>query len=123
MEVGVSRTELVVDALAVHRLTRLVTEDVITQPARAVVIRWAYRMWSGNPTALEGMSDVDVDDLPLNDDEAPKVADLIKCRWCTSVWIAGFVVVARRYCPRVWDPLGRALALSTVGTLAAGLER
>lgn len=134
--------EAAVDALAVHRLARLVTADTITQPARAEIILHAYLAgaslkyprWRRPRTGLSPrdrpmydelvrMSDAQLDDLPEVDDDAPMLAGFIRCRWCVGLWISGFVVVARRYCPRVWDPCARALALSSVGALLAGLER
>lgn len=123
--------EAIIDGLAAHRLTRLVTADTITQPARATLIRIAYdadpdayhRMSEALDREVDKMSDAELDDLPEVDEQPPKLAAFIRCRWCTGLWISGFVVVARRYCPRVWDPVARALALSTVAALIAGLEQ
>lgn len=116
--------EAVVDVLSGYRLTRLATADVITRPLRARVIRYAYEHDERYETFdAAGHSEVDLDEMPENDDEAPKLADFVKCRWCTGIWISVFVVVARRYAPRVWDPLARALALSATAALVAGLER
>lgn len=85
---------LLVDALAVHRLTRLVTDDDITEPLR---------------TAWETKA-------------PPWLAPLATCRWCASIHIAIAAVTLRRLAPRAWDPLARALALSSTGTLLARLE-
>lgn len=120
--------ELAVDALAVHRLARLVTADTITQPIRAEIIHHAYlaarRVEFPTPNQLAGMSDAELDQLPEVDPaDPPKLAAFIRCYWCTGLWISGFVVAARRYCPRVWDPCARALALSSAAALTAGLER
>lgn len=124
---------MLLDAVAAYRLTRLATADVITRPARAYLIRKAYEHRDGLP--LRGSSslhltprqrehsDVEWDQMPEADDDAPKLADFVKCRWCTGVWISGLVVVARRYCPRAWDPLARLLALSAAAALLAGLEQ
>lgn len=61
---------LIVGTLATARLTRLVTEDSITQPLRD-------RAMSSNPL----------------------VGELVHCRKCVSVWAAAAVVVASRVSP------------------------
>lgn len=81
--------DLVTDALAVFRLTRLVTTDAIMQPAR---------------DAIQGR---------------PFVREVTSCDWCLSVWVAFGVVTARAICPRVWRPIAQALAFSTVAGLIA----
>lgn len=136
--------DAVVDALAAHRLTRLATADVLTRPWRAWVIRYAYSqplthasyVVAGtenliDPRATPRLSRADLlarteaewDSMPEADDNAPKLADFVKCRWCAGMWISFGVVAARRYAPQVWDPLARALALSTAAALLAGLEQ
>lgn len=81
---------LVVDALATYRLTRLIVEDRIAERPRA---------------ALRARS--------------PFLDELLACSWCTSVWAAVGVVVARQVAPRAWEPLARVLALSAVAGLVA----
>lgn len=132
-----NRDDALVDALAAYRLTRLATADVITRPLRARLIALAYERRE-QQTFGDGrirydplyrahgqppLTEAELDGLPENDDDAPKLADFVKCRWCAGMWISGFVVVARRYAPRVWDPLARALALSAAAALIAGLEQ
>lgn len=91
----------IVDALAVYRLTRLVTADGITEDFRARIDSWAH-------TA----------DAPAWRDKA---AELVECRWCTSMWWAlGLVLIVRR--TSWWPTIADALALSAVSTLVAGLE-
>lgn len=86
---------LLVDALATYRLTRLITTDHLTEPARDHV-RGAFRS--------AGMERLDY---------------ALGCDWCTGVWVAAGVVAARRYAPTVWGPLARVLAFSAVtGALA-----
>lgn len=80
---------LLVDALAVYRLTRLITRDSLPpiQHARNRVLdRWGTSPWS----------------------------ELAVCPWCMSVWIAGPVIVARLETPTWWSPLALLLAYSTV---------
>lgn len=83
--------DFVTDTLAASRLVRLVTEDSITQPLRDFV-----------------------------DDHAPdKISELVTCPWCMGVWIAGGVMVARRYAPGVWKHAARVLALAELASLIA----
>lgn len=56
------------------------------------------------------------------DAEPPKLATLVSCRWCMSVWIAAGVCIVRRVAPRVWAPVAYALAASSLSTLLARLE-
>lgn len=110
--------DLAVDAFAAYRLTRLVTADIISEPFRRSVVGRALgwgpeELAAASPTAQEA-----VDAL----DDPPKSARLITCRWCAGMWIAGGVVAARRFAPGAWDPLGRALAVSSIAVLVSRLE-
>lgn len=80
---------VLIDALAVARLTRLVTEDTITEPLR------------------ERLSDRE------------RLHYLITCPWCSSPYIAAGALLARRFAPGLWDPLARVLAFSEVAGLIA----
>lgn len=81
---------LAVDALAAYRLTRLVTRDTITKRHRERIVA------RGGP-----------------------VAELVQCSWCTGMWAAAAVVVARRTVPRAWGPVADALAMAAVVGLIA----
>jgi hypothetical protein len=82
-----SATDLVVDALAIARLTRLVQDDEVwpVKEGREAFERWA-------------------------DDS--RWADLASCPWCASWWIALLVIAARHRWPRAWSLVSRALAAS-----------
>ena len=124
--------ELLVDALAAYRLTRLVTADVITSTPRAKLIEGAYRRQArrermtlservGQP--LRSMRPGDWDDLAIGEGEcAPKLATLITCRWCAGVWVAAGVLAARQLAPGPWSIAARGLAVSAGAALIAGLE-
>lgn len=84
--------KLLVDTLAVARLTRLVTRDRITRRPR----NWVW-------------------------EHAPEpIAALVDCPWCVSIWAAAGVVAARRFAPRAWSPVAAALAMSEVAGIVAG---
>ncbi|MCU1498600.1 MAG: hypothetical protein JWM47_2553 [Acidimicrobiales bacterium] len=110
--------DLLVDAFAAYRLTRLATADVISEPFRRSMVGRALgwgpeELAAASPTAQEA-----VDAL----DHPPKAARLITCRWCAGMWIAGGVVAARQVVPGAWAPVARALAVSSVAVLISRLE-
>lgn len=80
----------VVDALAVHRLTKLVIDDELTAPLREKVF-----------TRFGGP------------DES-KVSYAVTCPWCSSMWVAFGVVAVRALVPKAWRPLAYALAYSSL---------
>ena len=84
--------ELVVDALAVHRLVRLVQADTITARPRAALLR----RWKANA-----------------------LSELLVCPWCLSVHAAAAVTVLRVAAPRAWRLIAPALAVSTAASLVA----
>ena len=110
--------DLAVDALAVHRITRLVTRDTITRPVRVRIIRWAYEDGGRDPD----WSDAAWDAFPHGDDNAPKVAALVTCPWCVSIYAASAVVAARLFAPGLWRPVARLLALSSIAFLISNRE-
>lgn len=107
-------TDVALDVLAVHRLAHLVTTDVITKPARVAVIRMAYGDWWNYP------ADEDWEEHVALDDDPPKLATLVTCRWCSSVWAALAVVCLRRV--PGWRLVRDALALSSASTLLVRVE-
>ena len=104
---------LVTDALAVHRLTRLVTKDAITQRPREAVIRRAYR----GPRMRGGLS---WEDYAHSDPHPPAIAKLVTCSWCAGVWMAAAVALCGAVLPeRLWTLVSRMLATASVaGALA-----
>lgn len=85
---------LVVDALAVYRLTRLITRDDISTPMRkAITKRW----------------------------EGPLVT-LVGCPWCISIWLGAGTVLATYFAPYWWSFVAMLLALSAVAGYLSGRE-
>lgn len=99
-------------ALATHRLTRLVTTDTITAPAReriqdAAEARWAAR--TGHPISAEHWGS--------------RIAYALSCAWCSSMWVAaGLVAVMTAAGHPPAHPVLTALAASSVTGLLAALE-
>lgn len=106
------------DALSAYRLTRLVTADTILDGPRDAVVRWSYR----DVKSFWDPKIITPTEFAMEDDDPPKLATLITCRWCAGTWVSLFVVAARRYAPRIWDPLAQALAMSAGAALLARLE-
>lgn len=75
----------IIDALAVARLSRLVTTDTITSRSR---------LWLAKRT--------------------DRLALWLACPWCISVWVAAAVVTATVLIPAVWVYIAAVLAFSYV---------
>lgn len=86
---------LAVGALAVHRLTRLATEDEITEPVRQRI----------TTAAPEG-----------------RLAYLVTCPWCVSMWAGAGWAALTVAAPRTARALGAVLAWSSVTGLLASVE-
>lgn len=91
---------LIVDALAVFRLTRLIIRDELTAGLRSKLEHAVHQ--ETRSAAVAG-----------------KLGTLIKCPWCCSPYVAVFVVSARRLAPRAWGPIAEVLAFSAVTGLVA----
>lgn len=89
--------DFVVDALATHRIVRLLQRDTLPPIARA----------RGHLLAR----------FP----EHPLV-ELLVCPWCASVHAAALTQVGRAVAPRWWPRLAAVLAASSVAGLLAELE-
>ena len=114
--------ELVVDALAAHRLTRLATADEITEPLRALAVRTAYEIAGRAHEARYATPHSTWPERAMDDPNAPKLARLFVCRWCAGWWISLAIVRARRRHPQLWQPIAEAAALSSAAALVARLE-
>ena len=115
---------LVVDALAIFRLSRLVTSDTILDRPRT----WLLRRWPGSETEFydSEVEDSQVRGRPVITLEGTRprlwvVAEphwfgsLISCMWCMSVYVAVAVVALRQW----WD-WWQWPAFVAAGSAAAG---
>jgi len=89
---------LLIDGLAVYRITRLIVEDSILAGPRNRALAWA-------------------------DVHAPKVSEWASCYWCSGLWVAAGVMIVRRTHPRAWPPVAEALALSAVAGILSERPR
>lgn len=88
---------LLVDAIAVYRITRLITRDslpLVARPRDAAQRRWGDRA----------------------------LGELVVCPWCVSFWVALAVIAGRLFAPLAWTPLSLAFAFSAVAGLIAERE-
>lgn len=91
-----------VTVLATQRLTQLVTEDELTRPIREAVDRWA----------------AGAEEFSFKD----RVATLLMCPACMSVWAGTGILVANRF--KVGRPLVRILAASGAALIVnSGIKR
>lgn len=79
-------TWLIVDALAVYRLTRIVVRDTILA---------GFRSW-------------------LSDHYEGMLVEWLSCMWCLSVWMAAGVVALTWWIPLLWSYAATALAFSAI---------
>jgi Protein of unknown function (DUF1360) len=83
---------LLSDALAVYRLTKLITDDKITEDLRDLIF----------------------EKLP----RGHKLQYLITCGWCVSIWAALAIFTLRKISPETADFLSAVLATSAVTGVA-----
>jgi hypothetical protein len=121
---------LVILALAVARLTRLVTQDSITQGIR----EWLLTRWPDDSTEFgdSEVTELATDSLGYRTGtlktgrevfrtseawyavEPFKWSELLTCDWCLSIWIGLGAAVAYYYSPEVTFWVSLPLALSFV---------
>lgn len=87
--------DLLLGAAAVYRLTRLVTEDEILRP-------WRERLTAAAPTG--------------------RLAYLVTCPWCVSVWAAGVLGAALTAAPHLTRAGCAVLAWSAAAGWLSGRE-
>lgn len=89
--------DLVVDALATHRIVRLVQRDTLPP-----IPQVRAHFLANHP------------DHPL--------VELLVCPWCASVHAAALTQLARAVTPRWWARVAAVLAASSIASLLAELE-
>lgn len=91
---------LLVDGLAAHRITRLIVTDQIGDRLRARVFQ------------------------ALTEGGYENAKDGLRCEWCTGVWVAVGITIARVLVPNAWRPIARIFAVADVvgivGSAVAG---
>lgn len=103
-------TLLLLDALAVFRLTRLVCADMLTEPAR----RWLIGSVQTSDRLLDGSK--------ITVAAHPSIADLLTCPWCVSPYVATGVVLMQSLLPTACLYVAAVLAFSAVAGLLSELR-
>lgn len=122
-------TDTLVDGAVTFRISRLIVQDKLTEPAR----QWLYDRYPPEGWILEGSSKprgpmkywetVDWGAGPDKPGYLTKngsfIGNLTNCIWCTSIWVAAGVVTTRTpsliFRPRKW--LRAVLAAATMSVV------
>lgn len=99
--------DFLIDALAVHRVTRLATRDEITENIRKM-LEAEIELTRTTGIISQGLAD--------------KLTYVLRCDWCASIWIAMTVAALKKYIPDVWGKIRLVLAASTVTGMIASYE-
>lgn len=119
--------EAVVIALAVYRITRLVTDDTILEPIRERVLarfpaydtEYADDPGVESPTNAYGRALFESAPGRYFPVEASWFGTLISCSWCASVWVAALVTAAWYWLPTATWWVALPLAFSAIAALIA----
>ena len=90
--------DFIILALAVHRLTRLVTTDIVTERIRE-------KIWSKYPPHKGG------------------IGYLVTCNWCSSIWVASLVFSMYKISTEPVIFVCSILSLSSVAGLISRIEQ
>jgi hypothetical protein len=89
---------LVVYALAVARLTRMITADKILERPRVAVVKWAWvraNPWIKKEPAEDRRKNLALA-MSADADHPPMLAYFAFCPWCVSIWVGASAA------PLVW---------------------
>jgi hypothetical protein len=81
--------DLVLMAVATHKISRLITRDAVTSPLRAPVTRFA---------AAPG--EAEVIEVPRGSGARHALGELLTCPFCAAVWVAGGLAAGLVLAPR-----------------------
>jgi hypothetical protein len=90
--------DYVILALAVYRLTRLITTDVILN-------KYREKIWNKYPIEKEG------------------IGYLITCDWCTSIWVSSLVLTMYKIAPTPAITVWGIFALSGAAGLLSRISQ
>ncbi|ONM50310.1 DUF1360 domain-containing protein [Nocardia donostiensis] len=97
---GMSVRELVVTALAAHKLSRLATKGTVTAPVRAPFAR---------PSGAGGPGEV-MEKPKTGNDVQHSIGELLSCPFCFDVWLVTGVTIGRVFAPRATRTVTEAAA-------------
>jgi hypothetical protein len=95
--------DLLLLALATHKLSRLLTKDAVTSPLRAPV------------TAFEGPAgEAELNERPRGRGARHALGELLTCPFCTAVWVASGLAAGLLFAPRL-TRFGMGIATAIAG--------
>ncbi|MEU2035220.1 DUF1360 domain-containing protein [Nocardia amamiensis] len=100
---AMSGHELIVTALAAHKLSRTVTKDAITTPLRAPFTR---RSGDGGPGEV-------MDEPKTADGVQHSIGELLTCPFCFDVWVITGLTLGHVFAPRVTRMVTDSMAALT----------
>lgn len=99
---GLSTKDIVLSAVATHKLSRLVTKDPVTSPLRA-----PFTTFHGTQAPSELSEEV------RGEGAQKAIGELLTCPFCVDMWVATALMAGFIYLPRA-----TRLAIDTLATLA-----
>ncbi|MBA2623871.1 MAG: DUF1360 domain-containing protein [Chthoniobacterales bacterium] len=82
-------SDLILLGLATHKLSRIVTKDLVTSPFRAPFVKFKKSAGAG-----------EVEEEARGEGLQEAVGDLISCPYCIAPWVASILVFAHTRAPR-----------------------
>jgi len=82
--------DVVLLAVATHKVSRLLTKDAVTSPLRAPVTRFE-----------EPAGEAELNESPRGHGVQHAVGELLTCPFCTDVWVAGGFSAGLVFAPRL----------------------
>ncbi len=96
-----SWSDLALLSVATHKLSRIVTKDLVTSPFRAPFVKFKKSAGAG-----------EVEEEARGEGLQEAVGDLITCPYCMAPWIASTLVFAFRHAPRATRVIGGIFAIT-----------
>ena len=87
---SLSAEELIVSAIATHKLSRLITKDRVTSPFRAPFAKFVESEGAG-----------EIEDDARGEGMQKAVGELITCPFCMSPWVAAGIATGWAVSPRI----------------------
>lgn len=96
--------DIVLLGVATHKLTRLVSKDLVTTPIRAPFTRYQG----------EGEAPNEVDEKSRGEGARKVVGELISCPFCLGTWLGSAITFSFTFWPRATRLVASCLAVNTL---------
>ncbi len=94
-------SDLLLFGIATHKLSRIVTKDLVTSPFRAPFVKFKKSAGAG-----------EVEEEARGEGLQEAIGDLITCPYCIAPWIASAMVFASAHAPRATRVIGGIFAIT-----------